>query len=77
MGTRHHIFLYVSTGTEENRHHGNVLFQDSEKQQDDKTKDPTNDVNIPNTETMASYLIKYNVFTMPYLQSVKKKVQFD
>ncbi|XP_058404065.1 cytoskeleton-associated protein 2 isoform X1 [Diceros bicornis minor] len=61
----------------ENRHHRNVVFQDCEKEQGDKTKDPTNDVKTPNTETRASCLIKYNVSATPYLQSVKKKIQFD
>lgn len=61
----------------ENKHHRNVVFQDCEKEQDDKTKDSTNDVKTPNTETRASCIIKYNVSTTPYLQSVKKKMQFD
>ncbi|XP_049502821.1 cytoskeleton-associated protein 2 isoform X1 [Panthera uncia] len=55
----------------------NVVFQDDEKEQDDKTKDSTNDVKTPSTETRGSCLIKYNVSTTPYLQSVKKKIQFD
>uniref|UniRef100_A0A667I7U9 Cytoskeleton-associated protein 2 C-terminal domain-containing protein n=1 Tax=Lynx canadensis TaxID=61383 RepID=A0A667I7U9_LYNCA len=55
----------------------NVVFQDDEKKQDDKTKDSTNDVKTPSTETRGSCLIKYNVSTTPYLQSVKKKIQFD
>ncbi|KAL2770226.1 cytoskeleton-associated protein 2 isoform 1, partial [Daubentonia madagascariensis] len=54
----------------ENKHHRSVLFQDCEKE-------PTNDVKTPNTETRGSCLIKYNVSTTPYLQSIKKKVQFD
>ncbi|XP_044105584.1 cytoskeleton-associated protein 2 isoform X1 [Neovison vison] len=54
----------------------NVVFQDCEKEEDDK-KDPTNDVKTPSTETRGSCLIKYNVSTTPYLQSVKKKIQFD
>nr|XP_004054606.2 cytoskeleton-associated protein 2 isoform X3 [Gorilla gorilla gorilla] len=61
----------------ESKHHRNLLFQDCEKEQDNKTKDPTHDVKTPNTETRTSCLIKYNVSTTPYLQSVKKKVQFD
>uniref|UniRef100_A0A5F9C219 Cytoskeleton associated protein 2 n=1 Tax=Oryctolagus cuniculus TaxID=9986 RepID=A0A5F9C219_RABIT len=61
----------------ENKHHRNVVFQDCENEQDDKTKDSTNDVKTPNTETRASCIIKYNVSTTPYLQSVKKKMQFD
>ncbi|XP_002917721.1 cytoskeleton-associated protein 2 isoform X1 [Ailuropoda melanoleuca] len=52
----------------------NVVFQEEE---DDKAKDPTNDVKTPSTETRGSCLIKYNVSTTPYLQSVKKKIQFD
>ncbi|XP_027963745.1 cytoskeleton-associated protein 2 isoform X1 [Eumetopias jubatus] len=55
----------------------NVVFQDGEKEEDDKTKDPTSDVKTPSTETRGSCLIKYNVSTTPYLQSVKKKIQFD
>ena len=35
----------------ENKHRRNVVFQDCEKEQDDKTKDPTNDIKTPNTET--------------------------
>ncbi|XP_069323787.1 cytoskeleton-associated protein 2 isoform X1 [Eulemur rufifrons] len=54
----------------ENKHHRDVLFQDCEKE-------PTNDVKTPNTGTRGSCLIKYNVSSTPYLQSVKKKVQFD
>ncbi|XP_039092052.1 cytoskeleton-associated protein 2 isoform X2 [Hyaena hyaena] len=54
-----------------------VLFQDDEKEQDDKPKDSTNDVKTPSTETRGSCLIKYNVSTTPYLQSEKKKIQFD
>ncbi|XP_032352118.1 cytoskeleton-associated protein 2 isoform X2 [Camelus ferus] len=61
----------------ENKHPRSVVFQDCEKERDDKTKDPTNDVKTPKTETRASCLIKYNVSTTPYLQSVKKKIQFD
>lgn len=53
------------------------VFQDCEKEQDDKVKDPTSDVKTPSTNTRASCLIKYNVSTTPYLQSVKKKMQFD
>ncbi|XP_054442626.1 cytoskeleton-associated protein 2 isoform X2 [Pteronotus mesoamericanus] len=61
----------------ENKHHRSVVFQDCEKEHIDKTKDPTNDAKTPNTETRNSCLIKYNVSTTPYLQSVKKKMQFD
>ncbi|XP_070096387.1 cytoskeleton-associated protein 2 isoform X3 [Equus przewalskii] len=61
----------------ENKHHRSVVFQDCEKEQGDKTKDATNDVKTPSTETRAGCLIKYNVSTTPYLQSVKKKIQFD
>uniref|UniRef100_A0A8I3XBP5 Cytoskeleton-associated protein 2 C-terminal domain-containing protein n=1 Tax=Callithrix jacchus TaxID=9483 RepID=A0A8I3XBP5_CALJA len=61
----------------ESKHHRNVLFQDCEKEQDSKTKDPTHDIKTPNTEIRTSCLIKYNVSTMPYLQSMKKEVQLD
>ncbi|XP_046527924.1 cytoskeleton-associated protein 2-like [Equus quagga] len=61
----------------ENKHHRSVVFQDCEKEQGDKTKDATNDVKTPSTETRAGCLIKYNVSATPYLQSVKKKIQFD
>ncbi|XP_014403776.1 PREDICTED: cytoskeleton-associated protein 2 [Myotis brandtii] len=60
----------------ENKHR-NVVFQDCKKEQVHKTKDPTNDVKTPNKETREGCLIKYNVSTTPYLQSVKKKMQFD
>uniref|UniRef100_A0A9L0K2J7 Cytoskeleton-associated protein 2 C-terminal domain-containing protein n=1 Tax=Equus asinus TaxID=9793 RepID=A0A9L0K2J7_EQUAS len=45
----------------ENKHHRSVVFQDCEKEQGDKTKDATNDVKTPSTETRAGCLIKYNV----------------
>ncbi|XP_047410245.1 cytoskeleton-associated protein 2 [Sciurus carolinensis] len=61
----------------ENKHHRNVVFKDYEEEQDDKMEDPTNDVKTPDTETRASCLIKYNVSTTPYLQSIKKKMQLD
>uniref|UniRef100_A0A2K6TXF1 Cytoskeleton-associated protein 2 C-terminal domain-containing protein n=1 Tax=Saimiri boliviensis boliviensis TaxID=39432 RepID=A0A2K6TXF1_SAIBB len=61
----------------ESRHHRNVLFQDCEKEQNSKTKDPIHDIKTPNTEMRTSSLIKKNVSTTPYLQSMKKKVQFD
>lgn len=61
----------------ENKHRRNVLFQDCEKEQNDKTKVPANDVKTLSTETRESCLIKYNVSTTPYLQSVKKKLQVD
>ncbi|XP_036155553.1 cytoskeleton-associated protein 2 isoform X4 [Myotis myotis] len=61
----------------ENKHYRNVVFQDCKKEQVHKTKDPTNDVKTPSTETREGCLIKYNVSTTPYLQSVKKKMQFD
>ncbi|XP_048656963.1 cytoskeleton-associated protein 2 [Marmota marmota marmota] len=61
----------------ENKLHRNVVFKDYEKEQDDKMKALTNDVKTPDTETIASCLIKYNVSTTPYLQSIKKKMQFD
>ncbi|MBZ3890619.1 Cytoskeleton-associated protein 2, partial [Sciurus carolinensis] len=60
----------------ENKHHRNVVFKDYEEQ-DDKMEDPTSDVKTPDTETRASCLIKYNVSTTPYLQSIKKKMQLD
>ncbi|XP_045057163.2 cytoskeleton-associated protein 2 isoform X3 [Desmodus rotundus] len=61
----------------ESKHHRSVAFQDGEKEQVDKAKGPTSGVKTPNTETRNSCLIKYNVSTTPYLQSVKKKMQFD
>uniref|UniRef100_A0A8C3VWV4 Cytoskeleton associated protein 2 n=1 Tax=Catagonus wagneri TaxID=51154 RepID=A0A8C3VWV4_9CETA len=61
----------------DSKHPRNVIFQDCEKEQDDETEDPTDDVKTPNTETRAGCLIKYNVSTTPYLQSLKKKMQFD
>ncbi|ELW61928.1 Cytoskeleton-associated protein 2, partial [Tupaia chinensis] len=71
------VNLQLGKPETENKHHRNVVFQDCEKEQDDKTKESTCDVKTPNTETRAGCLIKYNVSTTPYLQSVKKKVQFD
>ncbi|KAM4856748.1 cytoskeleton-associated protein 2-like [Urocitellus parryii] len=61
----------------ENKHHRNVVFKDYEKEQDDKMKAVTNDVKTPDTGTIASCLIKYIVCPTPYLQSIKKKKQFD
>ncbi|XP_028017157.2 cytoskeleton-associated protein 2 isoform X2 [Eptesicus fuscus] len=61
----------------EKKHHRNVVFQDFNNEQVHKTKDPANDVKTPNTGTREGCLIKYNVSTTPYLQSVKKKMQFD
>ncbi|KAK2499549.1 hypothetical protein MC885_001322 [Smutsia gigantea] len=61
----------------ESKHHRNVVFQDYENEQDDRTKDPSNDVKTPNKEIGASCLIKYNVSTAPCLQSIKKKIQSD
>lgn len=52
----------------ENKHPRNVVFQDCEKEEDDKVKDPTSDVKTPSTNTRAGCLIKYNVSTTPYLQ---------
>uniref|UniRef100_G1Q086 Cytoskeleton-associated protein 2 C-terminal domain-containing protein n=1 Tax=Myotis lucifugus TaxID=59463 RepID=G1Q086_MYOLU len=52
----------------ENKHHRNVVFQDCKKEQVHKTKDPTNDVKTPNTETREGCLIKYNVSTTPRLR---------
>ncbi|XP_010336220.3 cytoskeleton-associated protein 2 isoform X1 [Saimiri boliviensis] len=60
----------------ESKHHRNVLFQDCEKEQDSKTKDSTHDVKTLNTEMRTGSLIKYNVSTTPYLQSMKK-VDFE
>ncbi|KAF6083817.1 cytoskeleton associated protein 2 [Phyllostomus discolor] len=61
----------------EAKHPRSVVFQDCEQERADKTKGPTSDTKTPNTETRNSCLIKYNVSTTPYLQSVKKKMQFD
>ncbi|XP_021113429.1 cytoskeleton-associated protein 2 [Heterocephalus glaber] len=61
----------------ENKRIRNVVFQDCEKQQDDKTKDPPDSFKTPDTENRSSCLIKYNISTTPYLQSIKKKIQLD
>uniref|UniRef100_A0A8C0XBR5 Cytoskeleton-associated protein 2 C-terminal domain-containing protein n=1 Tax=Castor canadensis TaxID=51338 RepID=A0A8C0XBR5_CASCN len=61
----------------ENKHHGNVVSKDNIKEQDDKVKDTVDEFRTPETETGASCLIKYNVSTTPYLQSIKKKMQLD
>uniref|UniRef100_G1QF25 Cytoskeleton-associated protein 2 C-terminal domain-containing protein n=1 Tax=Myotis lucifugus TaxID=59463 RepID=G1QF25_MYOLU len=52
-------------------------FRIVKKEQVHKTEDQSNDVKTPNTETREGCLIKHNVSTTPYLQSVKKKMQFD
>ncbi|XP_048197404.1 cytoskeleton-associated protein 2 [Perognathus longimembris pacificus] len=61
----------------EGKNNRDVLCKDYEKEQDHKTKDTTDDVAAPETETGASCLIKYNISTTPYLQSIKKKMQLD
>ncbi|KAM9192599.1 cytoskeleton-associated protein 2-like [Dugong dugon] len=61
----------------ENKHHRSVMFHDCEKEQEDETKDPANDVKTLDKETRESCLIKYNVSSTPSLQSAKKKIQFD
>ncbi|KAM6180392.1 cytoskeleton-associated protein 2 [Erethizon dorsatum] len=61
----------------ENKHNRNVVFEDCEQQQDDKKKDPTDNFKTPDTENRSSCLIKYNISTTPYLQSMKKKMQLD
>ncbi|XP_023561056.1 cytoskeleton-associated protein 2 isoform X2 [Octodon degus] len=60
----------------ENKHNRNVVFEDCEQQQDDK-KEPTDNFKTPETENRSSCLIKYNISTTPYLQSIKKKMQLD
>ncbi|XP_037699798.1 cytoskeleton-associated protein 2-like [Choloepus didactylus] len=60
----------------ENKQPRNVIFQDCEEQED-KTKEPISDAKTPSKETRASSLIKYNISATPYLQSIKKKMQFD
>ncbi|KAM4859995.1 cytoskeleton-associated protein 2 isoform 2-T2 [Thomomys bottae] len=61
----------------ENKDNRDVLCKDYENEQDHHTKDTTDDVRTPETETGASCLIKYNISTTPYLQSIKKKMQLD
>ncbi|XP_040853750.1 cytoskeleton-associated protein 2-like [Ochotona curzoniae] len=61
----------------ESKHHSSVAFADCEEEQDDKTKDSASDVLTPSTEAGSSSIIKYNVSTTPFLQSAKKKMQFD
>ncbi|XP_036601783.1 cytoskeleton-associated protein 2 [Trichosurus vulpecula] len=58
----------------------NIKLQVSEGEQDDKAEDVENsnsDLETPEKEAKGSYVIKYNVSTTPYLQSVKKKMNFD
>ncbi|XP_074073309.1 cytoskeleton-associated protein 2 [Macrotis lagotis] len=55
----------------------NVKLQVSEREQEDKTEDSNCNVETPEKETRGSFVIKYNVSTTPYLQSVKKKMNFD
>ncbi|XP_051025663.1 cytoskeleton-associated protein 2 [Acomys russatus] len=43
--------------------------------EDDKTKDPTNDLITPDSKAEAGCLIRYNVSSTPRLESVKKKMQ--
>ncbi|XP_072466557.1 cytoskeleton-associated protein 2 isoform X2 [Notamacropus eugenii] len=55
----------------------NVKLQVFEREQDNKAEDPNTDLETPEKETRGSFVIKYNVSTTPYLQSVKKKMNFD
>ncbi|XP_001378187.1 cytoskeleton-associated protein 2 isoform X1 [Monodelphis domestica] len=55
----------------------NVKLQMVEREQEDKAEDSTSVLETPDKETSGSYVIKYNVSTTPYLQSVKKKMNFD
>uniref|UniRef100_A0A8C2UR71 Cytoskeleton associated protein 2 n=1 Tax=Chinchilla lanigera TaxID=34839 RepID=A0A8C2UR71_CHILA len=61
----------------ENKHNRNVVFEDCEPQQDDKGKDSTDNFKTPDKENRSSCVIKYNISTTPYLQSIKKKMQLD
>uniref|UniRef100_H0VLB1 Cytoskeleton associated protein 2 n=1 Tax=Cavia porcellus TaxID=10141 RepID=H0VLB1_CAVPO len=60
----------------ENKHSRNVVFEGCEQQQDD-TKNPSDNFKTPDAENRSGCLIKYNISTTPYLQSIKKKMQFD
>ncbi|XP_044521993.1 cytoskeleton-associated protein 2 [Gracilinanus agilis] len=55
----------------------NVKLQVFEREQEEKAEDSTSVLGTPDKETSGSYVIKYNVSTTPYLQSVKKKMNFD
>ncbi|XP_068920703.1 cytoskeleton-associated protein 2 isoform X2 [Petaurus breviceps papuanus] len=55
----------------------NVKLQVFEGEQDDKAEDSNSDLETPEKETRGSYVIKYNVSATPYLQGVKKKMNFD
>ncbi|XP_020825651.2 cytoskeleton-associated protein 2 isoform X1 [Phascolarctos cinereus] len=55
----------------------NVKLQVFEGEQKDKAEDSNCDLETPEKDTRGSYVIKYNVSTTPYLQSVKKKMNFD
>lgn len=58
---------------EENEHRKVEVNEDD---QDNKTKDPTNDLTTPDSKTEAGCLIRYNVSSTPRLQSMKK-TQYD
>ncbi|KAM5288035.1 cytoskeleton-associated protein 2 [Ctenodactylus gundi] len=60
----------------EDKHLRNVS-QDCGKQQDGQTKDPNDNVKTPDNRTRSGCLIKYNISTTPYLESIKKKMQLE
>lgn len=51
----------------ENKHSRNVVFEGCEQQQDD-TKNPSDNFKTPDAENRSGCLIKYNISTTPYLQ---------
>ncbi|XP_051843346.1 cytoskeleton-associated protein 2 isoform X2 [Antechinus flavipes] len=55
----------------------NVKIQAFEREQEDKAEDSNSVLETPDKDTRGSYVIKYNVSTTPYLQSVKKKMNVD
>lgn len=55
---------------EESERHGKAEV--CEDNQDNKTKDPTNDLTTPDSKTEAGCIIRYNISSTPLLQSMKK-----
>ncbi|XP_075418996.1 cytoskeleton-associated protein 2-like [Tenrec ecaudatus] len=61
----------------ETKHRKSVGFHGCEKEQEDATTEPASAEKTPGKESQDSCMIKYNVSTTPYLQSVKNKILFD
>ncbi|XP_045143012.1 cytoskeleton-associated protein 2 [Echinops telfairi] len=73
----HGVHLEPGNQKMETKHHKSVGFHGCEKEQEDATTEPASAEKTPRNESRDSCMIKYNVSTTPYLQSVKNKMLFD